>query len=41
MIKNAVVEKIKQKPKSIAEKTDKYFVQAYDYNGNFSRIKFL
>ena len=37
MIKNAVIERIREKPTSISEKADKYFTLAYDYKGNFNR----
>jgi insulysin len=37
LIKNAVIEKIKEKPTSIAEKAGKYYTMAFDYDGNFSR----
>mgnify|MGYP001321066242 CR=1 FL=1 len=37
VIKNAVIEKIKEKPTSIAEKAGRYYSMAFDYNGNFER----
>jgi insulysin len=37
IIKNAVIEKIKEKPTSIAEKAGKYYTMAFDYDGNFDR----
>ena len=37
VIKNAVIEKIKEKPTSIAEQADRYYLMAFDYNGNFER----
>ena len=37
VIKNAVIEKIKEKPTSIAEKAGKYYTMAFDYDGNFDR----
>ena len=37
IIKNAVIEKIKEKPTSIAEKAGKYYTIAFDYDGNFDR----
>jgi len=36
-IKNSVIEKIKEKPTSIAEQAGKYYTLAFDYNGNFNR----
>ena len=41
VIKNAVIEKIKEKPTSIAEKAGRYYSMAFDYNGNFKRDKQL
>ena len=37
VIKNSVIEKIKEKPTSIAEQAGKYYTLAFDYNGNFDR----
>ena len=37
IIKNSVIEKIKEKPTSIAEKAGKYYKMAFDYDGNFDR----
>jgi insulysin len=37
VIKNSVIEKIKEKPTSIAEQAGKYYTLAFDYNGNFNR----
>jgi len=37
IIKNAVIEKIKEKPTSIAEQAGKYYDLAFDHNGNFNR----
>jgi len=37
VIKNSVIEKIKEKPTSIAEQAGKYYTLAFDYDGNFDR----
>ena len=37
VIKNSVIEKIKEKPTSISEQAGKYYTLAFDYNGNFNR----
>ena len=37
IIKNSVIEKIKEKPTSIAEQANKYYTMAFDFNGNFDR----
>ena len=37
VIKNSVIEKIKEAPTSIAEQAGKYYTLAFDYNGNFNR----
>ena len=37
VIKNGVIEKIKEKPTSIAEKAGKFYTGAFDYDGNFER----
>ena len=37
VIKNSVIEKIKETPTSIAEQAGKYYTLAFDYKGNFNR----
>ncbi len=41
VIKNAVIEKIKEKPTSIAEQAGRYFTAAFEHEGNFNRDDML
>ena len=37
IIKTGVIEKIKERPTSIVDKAQKYFVEAFDHQGSFNR----